>query len=109
MTAEELLSKQRTVFHVKAGAVVSDGNYELTQFDMATDVDGRFRRRIFCGVVENLSERPLHQDGIYAQQNEFLGKRDLDGAACEAVAAALKRRVDEVGGLRPFELCLQAI
>src|SRR6266436_8476485 len=109
MTTKELLSKQRAVVRVKTGTVVSDGNHELSQFEMATYVDGRFRRRIFCCVVENLPQRSLHQHRIYAQQNEFLRQRDLDGAAREAVAAALKRRIDEVGRLGPFELRLQAV
>src|SRR6266852_5662118 len=109
ITTKELLSKQSSVIGVKAGALVSDGNHELSRFKMAAYVDGRFRRRIFRRVVENLSQRLLHQDRVYAQENEFLRKRHLDGAAREAVAAALKRRIDEVGGFRPFELRLQAV
>src|SRR6266436_1635493 len=109
ITTKELLSKQSLVCGVKAGALVSDRNHELSGFKVAAYVDGRFRRRIFRRVVENLSERSLHQYRIYAQQNEFLRKRDLDGAAREAVAAALKRRIDEVGRLGPFELRLQAV
>src|SRR5713101_5579952 len=48
ITTKELLSKQGAVFRVKAGTLVSDGNHELSRFEMATHVDGRFRRRIFC-------------------------------------------------------------
>src|SRR5260370_13903716 len=97
------------VVGVKTGALVSDRNHELSRFYMVAYADGSFRRRIFRRVVENLSQRSLHQHRIYAQQNEFLRKRYLDGAVRQAVAATLKRRIDEVGGFIPFELRLQAV
>src|SRR5437870_4826370 len=59
ITTKELLSKQSSVFGVKSSTLVGDGNHELSRFKMAAYVDGRFRRRIFRRVVENLSERSL--------------------------------------------------
>jgi len=40
IATNELLSKQGAVFGVKAGALTSDGNRELSRFKMAADFDG---------------------------------------------------------------------
>src|SRR5216683_7120881 len=109
ISTEELLSQQRPVVGVKPGPLVGDRNYELAGFIVSADTNGGLRRRIFRRIVENLPQRPLHQYGIDPQEDEFLRKRHLDRAARQAVATTLKRRIDEVGGLRPFELRLKTV
>src|SRR5258708_26923633 len=48
MTTKELLSKQRAVFRVKAGALVTYCDHRLSRFTTAPHADLRLRRRIFC-------------------------------------------------------------
>lgn len=103
---KELLSKQTPVVGVKAGALVSDRNHELSRLKVAAYVDGRFRRRIFRRIVENLAQCSLHQYRIYPQQNEFFPEALPQR---QAATPALKRSVDEVGRFGPFELRLQAV
>src|SRR5215471_15953294 len=109
ITAKELLPEQHPVVRVKASSLIGDRNCKLAGFKMAADADRGLRRRIFCRIVENLSQCALHQHRIYTQQHEFLWKRYVNRAAAQTVATTLKRRIDEIGRLCPVELCLQTV
>src|SRR5262245_30663926 len=93
----------------QSGALVSDVDTQAVTVRSHGYFYRRPRFRILHGIVENLHQRLLNQNRIDVNQRQVRGYVNNDTPVRKAVAAALNRRVDDVGRLRPFDMRLDAV
>ena len=62
----------------------------------ALDADGRVRRRIFGGIVEEIEQHLLEQHGVEREHRQVGRELDLDAMLRQDLAGALQRAADDL-------------
>src|SRR6185369_17494477 len=87
------LGKLGFLFGGQADTIILHRNQQFSVLDEGRDLDGRWRKREFCGVGDDLAQRLLDQDGVDVHEREIAAEAQRYAAIGKTAPHAFDRRV----------------